>query len=1152
MKLLILSTYICIAIITGVFLTSWIDSSSTSSAYLSDHNQLSSQTPTTLPGRLEAESYSAMQGVQVETTDDSGGGQNLNQIDDGDWMDYNVSVASPGVYSFRFRLANSYSDGARFELRQADGTLLTSVEVPRTGGWQSWATIGATARLSSGSQTLRIHVIKGGWNLNWLEAAQSRPLTGRIEAESHDVASDVRPEATTDEGGGQNLGYIDDGDWMDYNVSVASAGLHTFRFRVANQYGNGRIEIRSESGAVLGSVDVPQTGGWQAWTSISATANLTQGSQVLRILAVRGTFNFNWFDVTPGGIVLSPAVITFAELADKTTDDGEFSLVATSTNTSTPITFTSSNPSVVTVSNGTGSWKATIAGAGTATITALQGASASFLAAENVTQTQVVRASPASVISADKKIPIDPKRWYQLNNVSNGLDGLFDGITNVTVETGWGKVLPQYDAYYPLLGGESMTIEGLRFYDFVGDFSATPLTLSIITEQWERIPIATFTGNLYTAWVGPYPDRSITGNAQFKLDQPITNARYLVINSYGAFPTEMELYGAYTPPTQTFTPTPAKAVKLKDMLGVNAFEWNFEDGNSPWQINEDKMNVVKSFGGIRHYMDWHKLESEEGSYTYNPTMSGGWNYDAIYERCKAESIEVLACLKTIPDWMANTYPPGERDSENIPLRYGKDFTDPNSYLEQAKVAFQYMARYGSNTTVNPALLSVNSTPRWTGDNPNSIKIGLGLIKYIECDNERDKWWKGRKAYQTAREYAANLSAFYDGHKNSMGPGVGVKNADPSAQVVVGGLASASSGSDYIKGMIDWCKQYRGYKPDGTVNLCWDIVNYHMYSDNTSSSQSGTSTRGAAPEVTPINRIADDFRQTAHRQSYDMPVWITEAGYDVNQGSPIRAIPIGNKSALETQGDWILRTSLLYARLGIEKLFFYQLYDDNSTGGMFGTSGLANGDNMTRRPAADYLYQTKKLFGEYIYKETINQDPIVDRYERNGTSAYILVVPDEIGRTATYTLDLGNATQARIYRPKVGSNNMDLEVVNTNQGKVQLTATETPLFVVAGNVAPNARQAAASTDVKSLADVVRVYPNPTVDFITVQAERTAETPIRVSVFDAGLSHMHQQVKILKTNNQFSGKIDMSRLPAGTYILEIKQAGERAVRKILKTN
>ncbi|QHV95041.1 carbohydrate-binding protein [Spirosoma endbachense] len=1104
-----------------------------------------------LPGHIEVEDFKAMQGAQLETTSDENGGQNLSLITDDGWMDYSVNVPTAAVYTFRFRVANGYSDGAKFQLKLADGTLLTTVDVPRTGGAQNWQSIGATAHLPAGNQTLRIQIVKGSWNLNWFEAAASRPLPARIEAETFDVATDVRPEQTEDSGGGSDVGYIDDGDWMDYNVNVATAGLHTFQFRVANSYGNGQIEIRSESGSVLGSVDVPRTYGWQTWTTVSTTATLPAGSQVLRLYAVRGAFNMNWFDVGQGGTVVAPAVITFADLPAKTTDDGEFSLSATSTNTETPITFSSSNQAVVSVSNGSGSWKATIVSAGTATITASQAGSSSFLAASDVTRTQVVQASSNTPLSA--KIPIDPKRWYQLNNVSNGLDGLFDGITDVNVETGYGKVLPNYDAYYPLLDGESMTLESIRFYDFTGIYTDNPMTLSVITDQWQRIPIATFTGQEYATWVGPYPNRTTSGNAKFKLDQPISNARYLVINSWSVYPTEIELYGSYTPTSQPLTPAPAKSVKLKDMFGVNAYEWNFEDGNTPWQINETKMNVVKSFSGVRHYMDWNKLEGNEGSYSYNPTISGGWNYDAIYERCKAEGIEVLACLKTIPEWMVNTYPDDQRDGENVPLRYGKDFLDPNSYLEQAKAGFQYMARYGSNPNVNPALLSVNSTPRWTGDTPNSIKIGLGLIKYIECDNERDKWWKGRKAYQTAREYAANLSAFYDGHKNTMGAGVGVKNADPSVKVVIGGLASASSGSDYIKGMIDWCKQYRGYKPDGTVNLCWDIINYHMYSDNTSSSQSGTSTRGAAPEVTPINRIAEDFRKTAHQQSYDMPVWITEAGYDVNQGSPLRAIPIGNKSALETQGDWILRTSLFYARQGIDKVFFYQLYDDNNSGGMFGTSGLANGDNTTRRPAADYMYQTGKLFGEYSYKETLNQNPIVDRYELNGKSAYILVVPDEVGRTASYTLDLGSAAQAQVYRPKVGSENMDMEVVNTNQGKLQLTVTETPMFVVAGTAAPNARVAAKVTaEDKSLEDVVRIYPNPTADFVTIQAERSSNTPLKINLFDAGTGRIHRQVKVQKTGDQFSSKIDISQLPIGTYILEIKQDGERVMRKVLKVN
>ena len=59
-------------------------------------------------------------------------------------------------------------------------------------------------------------------------------------------------------------------------------------------------------------------------------------------------------------------------------------------------------------------------------------------------------------------------------------------------------------------------------------------------------------------------------------------------------------------------------------------------------------------------MDWEKLESSEGVFSYNPTLSGGWNYDAIYERCKAANIEVLADLKANSGMDEDTYPDGER------------------------------------------------------------------------------------------------------------------------------------------------------------------------------------------------------------------------------------------------------------------------------------------------------------------------------------------------------------------------------------------------------------------------------------------------------------------------------------------------------------
>ncbi|WP_138481151.1 carbohydrate-binding protein [Dyadobacter bucti] len=1106
-------------------------------------------TGTLLPAKVEAEEYVAMNSVVNEPTSDLAGGQNVGWIQDGSWMDYAVHAPQEGFYTFGFRIANGYSPEATLTLKTENGTDLGSIVLPQTGGMQGWKTVNMIAHLPAGNQTLRVFAEKGGWNFNWVDVSKSRPLSGKIEAETFDVSADIRTEPSNDTDESTAVSYIDDSDFLDYNVNVAQGGLYTFSFRISNSYGNGNIQIKNVSGDVLGQVDVPQTGGWQNWATIRTTATLAAGSQVLRIYANRGAFNFNWFEATPGS-VLGQSVITFQEFPAKNVGDAPFDLIATSTNSETPIIFTTSNPDIVTVYNANGNWKATIAGAGEATITASQAGNSNFTAAENISRVLIVtgETNPSNAV----KIAIDPKRWYQLTNASSGLEGFFDGNTQEDVHTGWGKIINNYEAYYPLLDGEEITLESIRFFDFAGSTQDQPMIISVIDDQWRRIPIATFTGDVYNGWVGPYPDRHLTGNAQFKLDAPVTNIRYIVMTMANILPTEIEFYGAYTPATPSTPPARTKNIRIKDLLGVNGYEWNFQDGHHSESLVESKVTAAKSFTGLRHYMDWEKLESREGVFSYNPTLSGSWNYDLIYERCKQENIEVLACLKTLSNWMLETYPENERDHENVPVKYGKDFADPLSYIEQSRVAFQYAARYGSNTQVDPSLLSVSTEPRWYGDYPNTVKIGLDLIKYIECDNERDKWWKGRKGYQTAREYAANLSAFYDGHKNTMGPAVGVKNADPNMKVVIAGLVT---GPDYVKGMVDWCKEFRGYNPDGTVNLCWDIVNFHLYTDDASSTQSGTSTRGVAPEMGNASDILENFVKVTREVSNDLPVWITEAGYDISQTSPLKAIPIGNKSAMQTQADWILRTSLFSARNGIEKVFFYQMYDDNPYGGIFGSSGFVN-DDQSRRPSADYFLQTKNLFGEYSYKETIHADPVVDRYELDGKSLFILVVPDETGRTTEYTLNLGGAGIAKIFTPKAGSNNMDVQELPIVDGKVTVTASETPMFVIASD-APNQRTAAetvvpTAVTGKILHEAVKVYPNPTADFINIDLEDDNATNLDIKIFDSKSGRLYKQGKVHSSTPKMSHKLDISQLPVGVYVIEIMQGNDRAFRKLVKVN
>src|ERR1700744_2840973 len=140
---------------------------------------------------------------------------------------------------------------------------------------------------------------------------------------------------------------------------------------------------------------------------------------------------------------------------------------------------------------------------------------------------------------------------------------------------------------------------------------------------------------------------------------------------------------------------PQGTVTFKNMLGVNAFEWDFLSPKDASILATDKMDIIESFGGVRHYLDWQKIEPKKGSFTFNPTHDGGWNYDIIYQRCKQDGIDMLVDIKACPQWLQDSYPANLRDDENIPMPFGAKRDAPVSYIEQAKMGFQIAARYGS-------------------------------------------------------------------------------------------------------------------------------------------------------------------------------------------------------------------------------------------------------------------------------------------------------------------------------------------------------------------------------------------------------------------------------------------------------------------------
>lgn len=107
------------------------------------------------------------EGVGMEVnTDSPTNGFDVGWTAAGQWLNYSVNVAATGTYLVGFRVASG-GTGGTLHLESATGANLTgSVTVPATGGWQTWATVNATATLPVGRQALKVVQDSGGYNIN--------------------------------------------------------------------------------------------------------------------------------------------------------------------------------------------------------------------------------------------------------------------------------------------------------------------------------------------------------------------------------------------------------------------------------------------------------------------------------------------------------------------------------------------------------------------------------------------------------------------------------------------------------------------------------------------------------------------------------------------------------------------------------------------------------------------------------------------------------------------------------------------------------------------------------------------------------------------------------------------------------------------------
>jgi hypothetical protein len=268
---------------------------------------------------VTASQYAAQNSTGTEATSDAGGGDDVGWINSASWLEYtNVDFGS-GYSGVEVRNASAVTGtgigSIQFRLDSETATPFATVNVNGTGGWQTWVTSAdmTSSPTPTGTHTLYVTFTTstGGnfVNVNWFEftggsTSAASPVT--VTASQYAAQNSTGTEATSDAGGGNDVGWINSASWLEYtNVNFGSGLSGNVAARVASaatgtNFGTVQFRLDSLTATPFATVNVSGTGGWQTWVTVSGTASpIPSGTHTLYVTFTTSTggnfVNVNWF-----------------------------------------------------------------------------------------------------------------------------------------------------------------------------------------------------------------------------------------------------------------------------------------------------------------------------------------------------------------------------------------------------------------------------------------------------------------------------------------------------------------------------------------------------------------------------------------------------------------------------------------------------------------------------------------------------------------------------------------------------------------------------------------------------------------------------------------------------------------------------------------
>ena len=389
---------------------------------------------------------------------------------------------------------------------------------------------------------------------------------------------------------------------------------------------------------------------------------------------------------------------------------------------------------------------------------------------------------------------------------------------------------------------------------------------------------------------------------------------------------------------------------------------------------------------------WNEIETAPGVYEYT-------EQDATVDADRANGFHILGILLGTPPWAGTAglgggaAPPlvGQRAYTPSQQRLAEAAGSPSTLTSPPRGL--YLPIFTDGTDAPGPRKTINPSNVWARFVFNTASRYKGRVEAWEIWNEPDfrptaatgwyGFWNGDE-----ESYARLLKVAY----------LTIKLADPNATVVMGGMAYWHQ-QDFFPRLLAALQR----DPDGErADYFFDATAWHWYS---------------RPKQI-LDRTLWIKAELAQVFLPRKPIWITETNLPVCDDAGVAPwFPCSagsHRGSIEHQAAYIIQ-ALSYARVaGVEKVFVFQLYDDELGPGEY--FGLVR-NTGEKRPALDALKVATRYFRdiELAYHTTSNNGRIelVTMLKRNGERVRIIWDQTNAGLAVRLPIDSSAPTHVQL-------------------------------------------------------------------------------------------------------------------------------------------